>query len=240
VITSDTAGHDAGSAVYHHGIPAAPHTFPEMLRFLPVCVIFTLAAPAYAGFDCDDEPAIKSLEAFAKDKSQREQVSWLCVELGAEHLKPRIEKACKKILDRDGEKNNECVVAAAAAGFGKLGDHDIFALVGKLPEDPIEFAGGIGFSKAELYERIGDPRGAQILTEAWKQAMPRADVREKRHRSMVDWSSWRQHTAKALGGLGDADTRDFLEAQAKATKDTHVRDACITAAQAIVKRLTPR
>lgn len=221
-----------------------PRAFAEMRRILPFLVVVTVAGPARAGLDCDDASAIKDLEAFAKDRRKGEQAqqnyAWLCVELGAARLKPRIEKACQKILDRDGEKNNECVVVAAAAGFGKLGDHDIFALVGALAEDPIEFAGGIGFSKADLYQRIGDPRGAQILTEMWKQAIPRADAREKRHRSMVDWSSWRQNTAKALGALGDADTRSFLEDQAKATRDTHVRDACLDAAAAIAKRLAPR
>jgi hypothetical protein len=207
---------------------------------LVLALVIGAAAPASAGLECEDAAAIKDLEAFAKDKAKGEEVgrnySWLCVEFGAQRLKPRIEKACKKILDRDGE-NSECVVAAAAAGFAKLGDHDIFALVGKLPDDPIDYAGGIGFTKADLFERIGDPRGAQLLVDAWKTAIPRADAREKRHRSMVDWSSWRQNTAHVLGTLGDADTKTFLEDQAKATKDTHVRDACTTAASAIGKRV---
>lgn len=217
---------------------------PEMFRVLPIVVILALAAPAYAGLDCDDQVAIKDLEAFAKDRSKaaplQQNYSWLCVEIGAERLKSRIEKACKTILDRDGENGNECVVVAAAAGFGKLGDHDIFALVGKLREDPIESDGAVGFSKASLYQRIGDPRGAALLTETWRQAIPRADAREKRHGRMADWSSWRQNTATALGALGDADTRSFLEDQAKATKDTYVRDACTAAAGAISKRLASK
>ena len=217
-----------------------------MFRALPIVVILALVDPAYAGFGCDDASAINDIEVFAKARSGGDQAqntswsSWLCLALGAERVKPRIERACKRILDRDGETNNGCVVVAAAAGFGKLGDHDIFALVGKLEEDPIEYAGGIELSKADLYERLGDPRGAQILTEMWKHAIPRADAREKRHRSMAEWSAWRQRTAKALGALGDADTKSFLEEQAKATKDTHVRDACTAAAGAIAKRLAPR
>jgi len=213
-----------------------------MPRALPIAIILALVDPAYAGFGCDDAAAINEIEGFAKARTGGAQAqntswsSWLCLALGAERLKPRIETACKRILDRDGETNNRCIVVAAAAGFGKLGDHDIFALVGKLEEDPIEFSGGIELSKADLYERLGDPRGAQILAEMWRHAIPRADAREKRHRSMVEWSAWRQRTAKALGALGDADTETFLEEQAKATRDTHVRDACTAAAKRLAAR----
>ena len=85
-------------------------------------------------------------------------------------------KAFKRILDRDGEPNNPCIVVAAAAGFGKLGAHDIFALVGKIEEEPLEYAGGIELSKADLYVRLGGPRGAQVLTEMWTRTIraPRA------------------------------------------------------------------
>lgn len=42
----------------------APGAFPEMFRVLPIVVILALAAPAYAGLDCDDHVAIKDLERF--------------------------------------------------------------------------------------------------------------------------------------------------------------------------------
>lgn len=212
-----------------------------MLRIVPVLVVLASAAPAYAGLDCEADSAMKDVEAFAKDAAKAEQAersyAWLCVEFGAEQLKPRIEKACLKILDRDGDKG-ECVIAAAAAGITKLGKHDIFALIGKLGEDPIESGGGIGYGKAELYQRMNDPRGITALIDMWTAAIPRADAREKAHRrSMADWSSWRQHAAAALGAFGDATAKTFLEEQSKATKDTHVRDACLDAAAAITKRI---
>src|ERR1041384_6042586 len=42
------------------------------------------------------------------------------------------------------------VTLAAAAGFAKLGDHDIVELVARLGEDPLESSGGIGWTKAQL------------------------------------------------------------------------------------------
>jgi hypothetical protein len=210
-----------------------------MLRF---ALLLILVTPAYAGLDCLEDEAIADLEAFAKTKAGAKindpnNYNWLCVEGVSPKLKPRIEKACLKILDRDGEKNNECVTVAAAAGIITLGKHDIFALVGKLQEDPIELAGGVGWTKTALYERLGDPRAAAIVTDMWKTAIPRAEAREKRHRSMSEWSSWRQHAAATLGALGDAETKTFLEEQAQATVDTGVRRACTEAAAKIAKRL---
>jgi len=217
-----------------------------MVRALAIAFVLVLVDPAYAGFGCDDSSSIQDIEVYANARRGGDPVhqtsgsSWLCLAIGAERVKPRIEKACKRILDRDGEPNNPCIVVAAAAGFGKLGAHDIFALVGKIEEDPLEYAGGIELSKADLYARLGDPRGAQVLTEMWTRMIPRAELREKRHRSMTEWSAWRQNAAKALGALGDADTERFLQDQANATKDRFVRDACTAAAAAIAKRLTPR
>ena len=209
---------------------------------LRLALLLILVAPAYAGLDCDENEAIQDLEAFAKTKvgakiDDPNNYNWLCVEGVSPKLKPRIEKACLKILDRDGEKNNECVTVAAAAGIITLGKHDIFALVGKLDEDPIEFAGGVGWTKTALYERLGDPRAEPIVMEMWKTAIPRAEAREKRHRSMTDWSSWRQHAAATLGAVGDADAQRFLDEQAEATVDTAVRRACTEAAAKIAKRL---
>lgn len=203
----------------------------------------TLAAShAWAGLDCDSETAVKDIEAAAKDKAKaadaERNYSFLCAEGLDAKWKPRIGKACEKILDRDGEKGNPCVVVAASAGFAKLGKHDLFELVGKIAEDPIEFEGGVGFRKTDLFATMGDPRGVAAIIDMWKAAIPRAEVREKKHRqSMADWSSWRQGAALNLGKIGDADAKAFLEEQAKATVDTHVRDACNDAAAAIAKRI---
>ncbi len=212
---------------------------PAMVRTAFI-ILALLASRAYAGLDCDDATAIKQLEAFAADKTKADAMvhdyTWICVDGLDQRFKPRLEKACRKILDRDGD-GSECVTAVAAVGIGKLGDHDIFTLVTQLPENPIEASGGIGYYKAALLARIGDPRGAQVLVDIWKATIAKADAREKKHWEMASWSGWRQYTAEALGKLGDADTKTFLEEQAKATKDTHVRDACNDAAAAIAKRL---
>src|SRR4051812_6299825 len=221
---------------------AACYAFLRMARLLVLVVLIATAGRAWAGLDCDPETAVKDVEAAAKDKAKAAEAernySFLCAEGLAAKWKPRIGKACEKILDRDGEKGNPCIVVAASAGFVKLGKHDLFELVGKIPEDPIEYDGGVGFRKTDLYAGMGDPRGSAAIVEMWKAAIPRADAREKKHRqSMVDWSSWRQSATVNLGKLGDADAKAFLEEQAKATKDTHVRDACNDAAAAIAKRI---
>ena len=220
----------------------APGAFPGMARLLVLVVLVASAGRAWAGLDCDSETAVKDIEAAAKDKAKavdaERNYSFLCAEGLAAKWKPRIGKACEKILDRDGEKGNPCVVVAASAGFVKLGKHDLFELVSKIPEDPIEFDGGVGFRVTDLYAAMADPRGGPAIVEMWKAAIPRAAAREKKHRqSMADWSSWRQSAAVNLGKIGDADAKLFLEEQAKATVDTHVRDACNDAAAAIAKRI---
>jgi len=221
---------------------AACYAFLDMARWLVLAFVIAAAGPAFAGLDCDPEAAVKDLEAAAKDKAKaadaERNYSFLCAEGLAAKWKPRVGKACEKILDRDGEKGNPCVVVAASAGFTKLGKHDLFELVGKIPEDPIEYDGGVGYRKTDLYAAMGDPRGSAAIIEMWKAAIPRAEAREKKHRqSMADWSSWRQSAAVNLGKIGDADAKLFLEEQAKATVDTHVRDACNDAAAAIAKRI---
>lgn len=216
--------------------------FPGMLRVAPLVILLAFARPALAGLDCDPETAVKDIEAAAKDKAKVEDAdrnySFLCSEGLPAKWRPRIGKACEKILDRDGDKTNPCIVVAASNGFAKLGKHDLFELVGKIAEDPIESEGGVGYRKCDLYAAMGDPRGVAAIIDAWKAAIPRAEAREKKHRqSMADWSSWRQDAAMNLGKIGDADAKAFLEEQAKATVDTHVRDACNDAAAAIARRI---
>src|SRR3569623_1241574 len=141
---------------------AACYAFLDKARWLALAGGIAAAAPAYAGRDCDPEAAVKDLEAAAKDKAKaadaERNYSFLCAEGLAAKWKPRVGKACEKILARDGEKGNPCVVVAASAGFTNLGKS------------------------------------------------------------------------------GDAAANTFLEEQAKATVDTHVRDACNDAAAAIAKR----
>jgi hypothetical protein len=214
-----------------------------MVRLAPVLLVMLLTAgTARAGLFCDPESALADIEAAAKDKAKLVDVdrnyAYLCAENLAAKWRPRLGKACEKLLDRDGEKDNTCVFVAASNGFTKLGKHDVFALVGKLHEDPIEIEGGVGMGKTDLYAAMGDPRGVTAIMDMWKAAIPRAEAREKKHRqTMADWSAWRQGAAANLGKIGDADAKSFLEEQAKATVDTHVRDACNDAAAAIAKRI---
>lgn len=201
--------------------------------------LVALTSRAWAGLDCDDKAALADLEAYAKAPAAKKQFkdnySDLCVMWADAKLTPRIAKACTKILDRDGEQN-DCVTIAAAHGLTKLGDHDIVALVSAFKEDPVEAAGGVGFYKVTLLEKLGDPRGAAVIRTMWAEAQPRADAREKRHREMASWSGWRQYAAHALGVIGSADDATFLDEQAAATKDTHVKQACLDAAAAIRAR----
>lgn len=210
------------------------------MRLAIPLLVMLATGRADAGLFCDNDAAIKQLETFAKDKSKadelEQQYTWVCLEGGGAKYKARIEAACQKIVERDGTKST-CVRISAAAGLTKLGDRDLVALVAALPEDPIEFAGGVGYYKSGLLAQMGDPRGAKIITDMWTAAIPRADAREKRHGGMADWASWRRYAAKALGTLGDANDQAFLEEQAKATRDKHVAQACRDGAAAIAKRL---
>jgi hypothetical protein len=163
------------------------------------------AARAGACLDlADDTDDLKRLEAFAARKAKQRPVrdsnvdgdrGWLCVELAmandaiadgtngrfdreaTRRLHERAIAACTKVLDRDGE-TGECVLILAAGGVTKVGDHDIFALVSKLPEDPLESPGGLTWTRTALYGTMKDPRGAAAIVEMWKAAIPRADVRE--------------------------------------------------------------
>jgi len=207
---------------------------------LVLLLLVAVAAPARAGLDCDDNASMTAIERFARTKARSPgEYDFLCVQFAAPALKPRIERACQTLLDRDGLANHPCVVAAAAAGFAKLGDHDIFTAIAKLADDPVDSAGGVGWVKTQLLAMMGDPRGAQVIVEMWKAAIPRAAAREKRKREMASWSGWRQRAAEALGTLGGPDDATFLEAQARATKDRHVAKACRAAAAAIAKRTAP-
>lgn len=204
---------------------------------------FAAARTASAGVCLSEEEAnqdMQLIEVFAKDKSKGKEVDeaygWLCVQMDALRFKPRIERACKAILDRDGIKS-PCTIVAASAGFARLGAHDVYAAVMQISEDPIASAGGAGLSKMTMVGRMGDPRAVPVILETWKAAIPRAEQREKRRLEMGSWSLWRQDAAGALGRLGGKDELAFLDEQAKATKDRFVAKACRDAIAAIEKRL---
>jgi hypothetical protein len=179
------------------------------------------ARPARAGLDCDNDQNLRLVEAFAKDRSKPppdDSAAWMCLEGSTEKQRARIEKACLKIVDRDGERS-PCMRVAAGAGIGKLGGHDVFAFIASLPEDPLNSEAG-GWPKLWFLSRLADPRGAAVIVDMWKAALVRTDKLDKanRHSYTTEWSSWRQHATPVLGALGGADDQAFLVAQAAATK----------------------
>ena len=200
-----------------------------------------LARTAYAGAcvssdEADEGMAVIEAYAKAKTKEREGDYRWMCVEIDAQRLRKRIERACRVILDRDGMKS-PCATLAGAAGITMLGKHDIYAFVTDQPDDPINYAGVVGATKTMMLGRMGDPRALPLLLALWKAAIPRAEEHEQRRRSMSGWSVWRQHAAEALGVLGGRDEIAFLDEQAKATKDRFVANACRGAIKAIEKRL---
>lgn len=224
----------------HPPRPAFRHMYRHPFVLIVVSVIALGARPARAGLDCDNDQNLRLVEAFAKDKSKPppdNSYAWMCLEGGTDKLRARVEKACLKIVDRDGEKS-PCMRVAAGAGIGKLGNHDVFAFVASMPEDPLNSESG-SWPKLWLLSQLGDPRGAAIIVGMWQAALVRTDKLDKanRHYYTTEWSSWRQSAAPVLGALGGADDQAFLVAQAAATKDRYVAKACRDAADAIGKRL---
>lgn len=219
-----------------------------MVRALVIVILTVLsfAGTAHAGVCLSEDEAndgMAAIEAFAKDRSKAQAIDdsygWLCVELDAIRLRPRIERACRKILDRDGLKSR-CAHLAGAAGIAKLGAHDLYAFAIAQPDDPITYAdSGLGVTRTTMLGRMGDPRAVPVIVERWKAAIPRAAKLEKRRHAMMSWSLWRQHAAATLGALGGKDEIAFLGEQAKATKDRFVAKACRDAIAAIEKRLAP-
>ena len=205
------------------------------LSLAAVVLVAALGSPARAGdVDCDDEitpSALKELEANLHDRAYNAMLAYKCLPWATPKFKARIGKVCEQILDRDGDKS-ECVGIAAQNGFTTLGKHDIFALVATSDEDPLEV---FPFNGLQL-EKMGDPRGAQVLVDMWNATQPRADAREKRHWTMNNWSAWRQAAAHALGVLGSPREADFLDDKAATTKDVFVAKACRDAATAIRAR----
>lgn len=216
-----------------------------MMRTFVFLIVLSLARTAYAGVCLEVEDAMKKIEAFAKDESKAKAIDeaegWICLEFGAPYFKPRIERACRTILDRDGIKS-PCAYLAAAAGLAKLGDHDLLATVLESPDDPLTYhgnAGAIGATRTLILGRMSDPRAAPAIVQMWKAAIPRAEQQAKRHDVMMSWSVWRQDAARALGAVGGKDEIAFLDEQAKATKDSYVAKACRDATAAIERRAQP-
>jgi hypothetical protein len=211
-----------------------------------VGVVAGLGGIARAGI-CEGRAAsadvgMKWIEAFAKNKHtpmppETEDAAWYCVRLEAHRERSRIEVACSKILDRDGAGDaSPCVDVAAAAGFAKLGTHDLFATISKRKLEPFDTQSGTD-DTLQLFDAMNDPRAVPLVVAAWNTTIPRAAKWSARSGRMVEWTAWRKGAAQILGRLGGEAERTFLETQAKATTDRRVAQACHAAADAIAKRL---
>ncbi len=217
--------------------------FSSVMRIaLLLCLV---TRTAFAGDICSDttEPNVKALEKVANnvkgatDDPDYGNGEW-CLSGDTKH-DARITKACDTILDRD-PKNTICLVVLASIGHSMVGTHDVFAWVAAQPLRPWDTNSSLPDYPLYLFKGMGDPRGAKLIVDMWKASIPRADALEKKHRSdaLAEWSGWRQHAAETLGAIGSAGDKAFLDEQAKATKDTHVAQACRDAIAAIDKRLT--
>lgn len=207
-----------------------------MLRLVTAAALLTVVTTAYAGLDCaDDDSDIKDLETYAKTKTaiKDDEVWRVFACTGNPKYRARIEKACGKIIARDGAKS-QCWEVAAAAGITKIGTYDIFDWVAKLPENPINLESRFLY-RPDYFSRMKDPRGAAEIIKLWKETIPRA---EGKRVDQVNWNSWRQRAARALGELGGKDDIAFLDEQAKgAAKDKYVMLACKNAIAQIEKRV---
>ncbi|MEO6777269.1 MAG: hypothetical protein ABI467_30355 [Kofleriaceae bacterium] len=188
------------------------------------------------------DAGMKWIEKFANNKHapmdpDTEGAAWYCVQLEAHRERSRIEAACSKILDRDGDGDaSPCVDVAAAAGFAKLGTHDLFATIGKRKLRPYDTDAGRDDNLA-LLGAMDDPRAVPIIVATWNAALPHAAKWPSGSGRFIEWSSWRTIAAQILGRIGGDPERTFLETQAKATTDRHVAQACRAGADAIAKRL---
>lgn len=205
--------------------------------------LLALAAHTASAGSCinayENDLAMKGIEAFAKDgkNSTRDaSLDWDCAETDALRLRSRIERACRVILDRDGIQS-PCARLAAIAGFARIGKHDLYEIVVKIPEDPVRWESVQGITTATILGRMGDPRGVTVILETWRAAIPRAEKNEKRRDRMQAWSLWRQGAAAALGAIGGQAEIAFLDEQARATQDTYVAKECRKAVAAIEKRV---
>jgi hypothetical protein len=207
-----------------------------------VLVCLVTVRPAHAGMVCDQAASVKALEAVAKDpKATSEEPYAYCLPDIVEHeprYVARVLAACDKILARNA-KDALCVELAVRLGKKEHGGVDLYAAVASWKMDVWNW--DRGDLTVILLGKLGDSRAAPLIVDFWKAHMEEAQRREKKKlpSSMMAWTGWRKDAAQALGAVGGADEKAFLDEQAKATKDKYLRQACLDAIAAIDKRLTP-
>ncbi|HUJ57578.1 MAG TPA: hypothetical protein VLX92_03785 [Kofleriaceae bacterium] len=206
--------------------------------------VLGLARVARAGDMCatdrdgnlDMSADVHLLERYAAGTATADDVQFVAVCVGGAAYRDRVVAACDKILARDPHWDT-CMIVAAKVGAAMVGKRDVFAWLARQPRGPWVTNSALPDYPLYLLRQLGDPRGAALIVAAWNEAIPKAARHEHDPVMMAEWSGWRQHAADALGALGGADEATFLEAQAKATVDSHVARACRDAAAAIAKRL---
>lgn len=207
-----------------------------LIALVPLVTVGT----AHAGLDCEDAASVKSLETMAKDpKAVPEDPYAYCLpgllEREPKHA-PRVLAACSKILAR-APKDALCIQLAVQLGKKEHAGVDLYAAVASWKIDVWNW--DRGDLTVILLGKLGDSRAAPLIMDVWKANLDEAQKREKKKwpSSMMAWSGWRKDAAQALGAVGGADVRAFLDEQAKATKDKYLRQTCQDAIAAIDKRL---
>lgn len=218
-----------------------------MLRIAIVCVALAASAAAAEAGACLDEgealDGVKSLEKRAKDpKSAGDSYPEFCARQVPESypkLGKRVSAACEKILKRE-PKDELCIDLSVQLGHKQWGGVDLYEAVSSRKIDPWSWQ-HVDMT-VFLLGKLGDSRAAPLLVAAWKGHIEEAAKREKKkwRGSIIAWSGWRQDAARALGAVGGAEDKAFLEEQANATKDKFVRKACTDAIAAIDKRLAAK
>jgi hypothetical protein len=239
---------DLAGAARREFLGAAGRTISTMQRlalgvlFVLGCVSWSTAGTAHAGMVCDDAVSVKSLETVAKDpKATPEDPYAYCLPGIVEQESKygaRVLAACSKILARD-PKGVLCIELAVRLGKKEYAGVDLYAAVAGWKIDVWNW--DRGDLTLILLGKLGDHRAAPLIVDAWKANLDEAQKREKKKwaSSMMAWSGWRKDAAAALGAVGGADDKAFLDEQAQATKDKYVRQACLDAVAAIDKRLAP-
>ena len=209
-----------------------------------VLIVGFLYSSAHAGNMCatddhanpDPSYEMKALEQLASSGKESPDYNLYCLR-GVTKYRARIMAACTKIVTSSNPTWDGCMELAASLHEPKLGPNDVFEWISELDRNPWRVNSSMPNYPLYMFEELGDPRGAALIVATWKESIPTAAKHEHSSEWMADWSGWRQHAAEALAVIGGADDTKFLDEQAKATVDTHVRDACLDAAKAIAKRL---
>jgi len=213
-----------------------------LLVVLVVLVPWVTVGTAHAGMDCDAAASVKSLETVAKDPKATPEDPYAYCLPGIVEQEPkysaRVLAACSKILARD-PKDTLCIQLAIRLGKKEHAGVDLYAAVASWKIDV--WSWDRGDLTVFLLGKLGDSRAAPLIADVWKATVDEAQKREKKKwsSSMMAWAGWRKDAAQALGEVGGADDKAFLDEQAQATKDKYVRQACLDAIAAIDKRLAP-